>query len=735
MSKNRKPWRENVAEEMIRQIEAGTAPFQKPWKHGVITNAPHNPISKRAYQGINALWLNMQGHDDPRWLTYKQAVSLDAQIRAGEKSCQVEYWKWRETAVLKDDKGKPVLDEHGNAKKITYKLDRPKVFYANVFNASQIDGLEPYIAPEPGFDPIEKAEELLAGGNVPIKHDQADRAYYSPAHDEIHLPDKSSFKGAYEYYATALHELGHATGHSSRMARDFGPFGSEIYAKEELRAEMASYMVSRELGLGHYPARHASYVGNWLKAIKEDRNVLFQAARDADQIASWIKEPELRAEIERKAQDNRKGIVMETKQEHEAEYIPPGPSPSKANRVYLDVPFEEKDQAKAGGAKWDRKAKSWYMPVGIDWKSLHKWLPENQPVLNEKKHDPVAEFTDELKAAGVVIKATPVMDGKWHRVSLEDDKKGENNASYRAFLDGIPNGQIQNFKSGELIRWVSRGERLSDEQRAALKAEAAQRSAERTSERLAAQKEAAIVAQGKWDKAVNIGDKMTTYLTGKKVDGYDLREDSKGRTLVPLRDTDGKLWSVQSISEDGLKRFTISGRKSGLMHVIDPLKLMDENPGPKRSTGIDTGTIFIAEGYSTAASVYEAMSRPTVVAFDASNLKPVAEAIRKQHPNAHIVIAADNDHKLESRPMGNVGIIKSIQAAHAVDGYVVAPVFNGKQKAEGLSDWNDLANASHSVEVVRQIQSQIRQRQVQDKAQNKTPDKTKDKQKAVGLGM
>ena len=731
----RRPWRESVAVEMIRQIEAGTAPFQKPWKPGIVVDKPHNPTSKRAYNGINALWLEMQGHADPRWLTYKQAVALDAQVRGGEKSTQVEYWKWSGTGPLKDAEGKPVLGDDGKPKTTTYRLDRPKVFYANVFNASQIDGLEPYIAPEPGFDPLEKAEALLAAGTVSIKHDKADRAYYSPAHDEIHLPDKSSFKGAYEYYATALHELGHATGHSTRMGRDFGPFGSEVYAKEELRAEMASYMVSRELGLGHYPERHAGYVENWLKALRDDRNVLFQVAKDSEQIASWIKEPELRPELERNAQDKKKGIQMQDKQTHEVKHTINGLPPAKGDRIYLAVPFDEKDQAKSSGAKWDRKAKSWYLPVGIEWKPLFKWLPENQPERGEKDHDPVVEFGDELKAAGIDLKDAPLMDGKWHRVALEGDKKGEKNASYRAFLDGVPNGQIKNFRSDDLTRWVSRGEKLSDEQRATIKAEFAQRQSKRIEERQVVQKDASMVAQSRWDKAKDVSGLSTAYLQSKRVENHGLKIDDKGRTLIPLRDIEGKLWSVQSINKEGLKRFTTGAKKRGLMHVIDPLNLIDQKSGSKGATGINKGTIFVAEGYSTAASVFEATNQPTVVAFDASNLKPVGEAIHKKYPQAKIVMAADNDHKLEDRPIGNVGMTKAIDAAIAVGGSVVAPVLTKQQKEKGLSDWNDLANDQHSSTVVEQIRQQLKQQRTKEKPLSISKTKSKKTAKTASMSM
>jgi len=723
MSEKKTPWRQNVADEMIRHIEAGTAPWQKPWKAGVLGDNQHNPTSDHAYRGINAMWLEMQGHSDPRWMTLRQANEVGAKVRSGEKSTQVEYWQWTERKPKLDVLGNPALDENGKKTFSTVRLDRPKVFYANVFNAEQIDGLEPYKAPELSFEPVEEAEKLLAAGGVEIHHDQDDKAFYQPSRDQIHLPQQAAFTDAYEYYSTALHELGHATGHSSRMNRDYGPFGSEVYAKEELRAEMSSYMVARDLGLGHYPDRHAPYVENWLKAIKEDRNVLFQAARDAERISQWIKEPEMRPALEKNAQSNRKAAKMEREQKQEAK---PAKETTKSQRVYLAVPFAEKNQAKALGAKWDGKGKSWYAPEGVDLEPLKKWQLENQPELKPEVN-PVKEFADELKKQGVAIKGDPVMDGKWHRERLIDDKGKARNASYRGFLDGRPNGQIKNYKihgEGQHHKWVATGETLTKDQLAALKAEAAEKQALRFAETKALQNKAANAAGEKWDNAKTWEElkqkssPSSAYLYKKQVQNYGLRVENAAKPdqklLVPARDINGKLWSVQTIDEDGNKRFQKNARKTGLMHIIDPENKIGEGLGYFTNKYLGQGSILIAEGYATAASVHEATQRPTIVAFDAGNLKPVAEAVRKQYPHAKIVIAADNDHKLEHKPYGNVGKNKATEAALAVGGFMVAPGFDDEQKAKGLSDWNDLAQANGTKAIVEQMRQQLkRQRAVQ----------------------
>lgn len=169
---------------------------------------------------------------------------------------------------------------------ITVKLDRPKVFSAVVFNAEQIQGLPPLEKKELAWDRHERAENILQSSGVPISHDQTDTAFYRPVSDSIHLPNKGQFKTSDRYYATALHELGHSTGHSSRLDRDLtGRFGSASYAKEELRAEIASLLVGNELEIGHDPGQHAAYVG---KTLKEDPKEILRASKDAETIMSYV---------------------------------------------------------------------------------------------------------------------------------------------------------------------------------------------------------------------------------------------------------------------------------------------------------------------------------------------------------------------------------------------------------------------------------------------------------------
>lgn len=285
----KKPYYEIISERLIQQLEEGTAPWQKPWEPGS-QRLPHNPVSGTKYKGINAIWLAMQGRSDPRWVTYKQAQSVNAQVLKGEKGTQVQYWKFRDRVPKRDENGKPILDEKGKKVMTSVELEKPKVFNASVFNAEQVKGLPPLEAKkEPAWDRHERAESILNASGVEIHHEPGDRAFYRPSTDSIQLPEKGQFESADRYYSTALHEVGHSTGHPSRLDRDLtGGFGSQSYAKEELRAEISSLMVGEELDIGHDPGQHAAYVKSWVRVLKDDPKEILRAARDADKIRDMV---------------------------------------------------------------------------------------------------------------------------------------------------------------------------------------------------------------------------------------------------------------------------------------------------------------------------------------------------------------------------------------------------------------------------------------------------------------
>ena len=291
MNKNKKLFHETVAMNLIERLKEGTAPWQRPWQPGDPGSfIPMNPTTGKRYRGVNAIQLMSEGRTDQRWLTYNQAASAGGQVLKGEKGTPIQYWKFTEEQPITDENGKPDLNDQGEKLTLSVKLERPRVFFATVFNAEQIEGLPP-LQPrqEQEWSAVARAERILQASGAVIRHSEHNRAFYRPATDSIHLPDKNQFQSADNYYATALHELGHWTGHGSRLDRDLiHPFGSEGYAKEELRAEIASMILGDELGIGHDPGQHAAYVGSWIKVLENDPLEIFRAAADAERIQDYV---------------------------------------------------------------------------------------------------------------------------------------------------------------------------------------------------------------------------------------------------------------------------------------------------------------------------------------------------------------------------------------------------------------------------------------------------------------
>lgn len=943
----KKPFSQVVAEKLIEQLKAGTAPWQQPWQPGEPNSLmPMNPTTGKRYKGINAIHLMSYGHSDGRWMTYKQAAGVGAQVRKGEKGTPVQYWKFSEEQDKLDNQGRPVRDASGEPVKESVQLERPRVFFATVFNAEQIDGLpQPQqIKPkaEQQWDAVERAEHILQASGAQINHRAGNKAFYRPSNDSITLPEKVQFESADRYYATALHELGHWTGHPSRLDRDLAhPFGSEGYAKEELRAEISSMIVGDELGIGHDPGQHAAYVGYWIKTLQDDPLELFRAASDAEKIHDYVlafehelvheQQADLRpphemtlaefagqvtveklenhgrrwevilgdrdrafsdaespdaaiadahrgavnnalylntpgaAEVDPKPtlpptavlaeypdlvkkfpdavapsvaertanqyeamqeanmqtspepmQPDEQRQIEATTLEHvasgtlgrllpesasleqidktlellnsmqpmntnnafwtrhelpfdtdplerkinaamddlienrrpdavvaaafldlesakvekpERQYInvpfaekseakqrgarwdrqqqtwfiprgvdatpfakwardattaaveaPPnqqapevqgdGQKAAQQARQYLAVPYEQRTAAKAGGALWDKTAKSWYAGPRADMATLEQWKPENVQAQQGPAMTPREEFAEAMRSAGLFTGSNaqgghPIMDGTRHRVPVEGGKKGALDGFYVGHLDGHPAGRIINNKTGTDITWKSKGYALSAEEKATLHAEAATKLAARSAE-VEQQQDATAQRIGRQMDGLTAIAQPTPYLAGKGIRPHAgaLTDKDGQETYIPAFDTDGKQWTMQYIQEDGTKRFAKDSRKDGCFHPVGGMEALAAAP-----------VLVVSEGYATAASNAEALGFATVAAFDAGNLHAVATALRVRYPDKPILIAGDDDKALAMTHGVNPGRTKAEAAAEAVGGLAVFPVF------------------------------------------------------------
>ena len=283
---------EKAAETMIEQLKQGVAPWQKGWTKPEGSHLPpFNPVTQTRYRGLNAIVLFCQsidrGFTDPRWTTYRGAKKAKWQVRKGEHGTAIEYWKFPSTQEVNRNRQASVEDEQPDPLKIIHRV-------YTVFNAEQIEGMPPLsnsIKRDKNWQSVERADALLKASGARIEHRGGNRAFYRREQDLIVLPNQDQFHSQESYYSTALHELGHWTGHESRLDRSElmkGKFGSPEYAKEELRAEMTSVTVNGLLQLPHDPATHAAYVGSWIKALEDNPNEIRYAARDAAKMSDYI---------------------------------------------------------------------------------------------------------------------------------------------------------------------------------------------------------------------------------------------------------------------------------------------------------------------------------------------------------------------------------------------------------------------------------------------------------------
>ena len=962
---------DQVAGAIIKQLQEGTASWQKPWNPGE-RFMPYNPTTGNEYRGANALWLMSQaeskGFGDARWMTYRQAQEQDAQVTKGQKGTAIQYWKWQGLEPVKDASGKPVLDQQGEPVKQVVRYERPRVWSAVVFNAQQIDGLPP--APDrpamAEWQRHEKAEAIIANSGVPVLHAPGDRAFYRLSEDKITLPERGQFASADRYYATALHELGHATGHPTRLARDMAhPFGSEGYAREELRAEIGSMMLGEQLGIGHDPSQHVAYVGSWIKALQQDPREVFRAAADAEKITKMVRSFELVQEQEapeqvRDAEAERARITTPARTtpwqrpelapaarpaqpaSHYAGmiathtgHLPPeicsdavarmvdfaapdivlagetlgmrhyhrsvavgglgqvtpdtvaglyaqrsirqddaerlmgnsvtladwargrafgaglavedadqaadlsntlrsvrwgaghpdandgttfdaagreaatqaasafaGKGPVQASlaslivdmeasrdtagfsmgalyvrdadrvealrssgldrdnpgadliaspeqetqadqqqathadavqmptmiresspalqapsteRTYIAVPYAEKDDAKQLGAKWDRAEKSWFVPAGVDTEAFAQWMPAKGSVHIAVDADPVEQFAQALRDAGLKVNGAPKMDGELHRVPVEGDGLRERSGAYKGHLDGRPAGFVQNHKTGTRENWKATGQAsaLTVQDRAQMAADAAQKRHDRAHEREQQAERTSQQVDAMWAAATPV--QAHPYLADKGVQDHGLRQGAPDQTVtvngaddrprelsvagqlfVPVADETGKLTSLQFIRQDGTKMFMPEGKVEGGHYVIG-----DAGKG---------GPVLIAEGFATAATLHEMTGLPAIVAFNAGNLRPVAEAYRALDPTRAIYIAGDDDKHREAerdrqgRPKVNVGRVKAEEAAAAIGGQAVFPIFPDNTPG---TDWNDLAKGQGRAQAAAQLRGAI----------------------------
>ncbi|MDY7546735.1 zincin-like metallopeptidase domain-containing protein [Glaciimonas sp. CA11.2] len=294
MTKQRIDLYQTVTNQIINALEAGTPPWVCPWSDGEVDPNPANLTTGRAYRGINVLLLNLQsialGYARNRWLTFHQTQELGGHVRRGEHGTAIVFFKMHEVGEAPAAAPSLASGQADGDRRIV-----PLLRSFTVFNVDQVEGLpvnlQQVAITTPDWNAVDCAEQLLNRSGALIRHG-GKRAFYHSADDFIQLPPKLNFFTAKDYYATALHELTHWTGHSSRCDRVLGKRqGIDAYAFEELVAEMGAAFLCNHCHMAGQ-LQHASYIASWLQALRGDRRLIFTAASQAQRAADYLLQPE-----------------------------------------------------------------------------------------------------------------------------------------------------------------------------------------------------------------------------------------------------------------------------------------------------------------------------------------------------------------------------------------------------------------------------------------------------------
>jgi antirestriction protein ArdC len=267
---------QEVTQRIVEELEKGAAPWIKNWRTD--GSADRNVISGKPYRGVNRLLLGMSGHSSPFWGTFKQWLDKGGSVRKGEKATHIVFFKPVSSMTEADEGGEMVEKSFCVAREYC------------VFNLDQVDGIEmpAPVVQAPEHERHARAEATLKASGARIEHG-GDAAFFSPSQDLIKLPHLSAFNDAAGYYATALHELTHWTGHKSRLDRNLeaGKYGNPAYAFEELVAEMGAAFLCADHGI-QGELRHAGYIQSWLKACRDNDRAIFKAAALAQNAADYV---------------------------------------------------------------------------------------------------------------------------------------------------------------------------------------------------------------------------------------------------------------------------------------------------------------------------------------------------------------------------------------------------------------------------------------------------------------
>ncbi|MBS1532756.1 MAG: DUF1738 domain-containing protein [Bacteroidetes bacterium] len=290
MSEEFKPLAEQISERMVNLLNDNRSIFTKPMKEDGTSQfvMPINAKTKQNYTSATALVLLMQNRRDPRWLSYDQARFNKTPVKKGAHGTLIEFMSDNKLQQ-KVENGQPAFKENGKPKMERVKLDEPVKVEAWLFNGKDLDKLkELTVRPNPQT-PMERAQAIIDNSGVNILKDEGWETHYSRDTDFIYTREAHEFEKPELYFASVLHELAHATGHENRLnrPRTDEPVSDQL-VREELRANLASILISADLNLPYDLGEHAAFTKDWSRLLTDEPMELFNAANDAQKIADFV---------------------------------------------------------------------------------------------------------------------------------------------------------------------------------------------------------------------------------------------------------------------------------------------------------------------------------------------------------------------------------------------------------------------------------------------------------------
>ena len=276
---------ETFSKKVTELVLNNSAPWVKPWGVNQARGLPVNALTGRPYRGCNIMFLLATPFKSRGWLTFKQVASIGGKVLKGSRATDIFFFTTIE--VEKEDRAA--------GEKV--KVDVPCLKNFKVFNLEQCEipeGAPLKYRPEASTATADdsgifvECEKLL---NLAVWYENDTAAYYIPSRDEIHLPNRRSFSSLSGFWGTAMHELSHWTGHESRLNRDIRNFfGTQKYAREELIAEVSSWLLAVTLGTPHEPQNSAAYLASWVKDVKDKPRELYRAISQAQKVVDFLLE-------------------------------------------------------------------------------------------------------------------------------------------------------------------------------------------------------------------------------------------------------------------------------------------------------------------------------------------------------------------------------------------------------------------------------------------------------------